>query len=227
MKKLSIGFGTLTLLGVATLCAGQDPAPPTSIQPAPVKGSSGVAPAPVNGSSRAPRAAGKRAAGAPLNRAGAVMPQLPLIVNGRRSVVAPPTKEEVARAEAEVAEAFRYKGTTAVPDRSLNSPDAQAKSVCAMLSKADFIPESRVQRFSVLDRRLTVVGWHLAVEKLEVRQNETLLRVRVAPLLRAHGEGIIGVATDYHEDYRIAGGNLQFLGSNPIPVDPIVMMGGQ
>jgi hypothetical protein len=227
MNKLSFGVGALALLGVATLGAGQDPAPPTSVPPAPVKGSSGVAPpAPVQGSTRVPAAARKRAAGAPINPTG-VIPQAPMFINGRPTPVAPPTKEDMARAEAAIAEANRYKGTTAVADKSLNPRDARVKAVCAMLSQADFIPESRVRAFSGLDPRLIVVGWGLTVVKLEVRQNDSLVRVRVGPILRAPGEGMIGVASVYHENYRIAGGKLQFLGSEPINGNPIKMMGRQ
>jgi hypothetical protein len=149
------------------------------------------------------------------------------MVNGRPTVVAPPTARDISHAQQEVAKAFQYKGTTALAHRRLNPNDAGVKAVCAMLSKADFIPGARIQRFSGLDRRFTVVGWSLTVDQMEVRANDTLVRVRAAPLLKAQGEGTIGVMTFYGENYRIAGGKLEFLGSDPIPADLRVMTSGQ
>jgi hypothetical protein len=185
-----------------------------------------LVPAPAKGSTRAARAAGKRAARAPLNQPG-VVPQAPLMVNGRASDVPPPTEQDVAREEAKAAEFLRYKGTKVVPHRSLKSPEAQVKAVCALLSQADFIPELRVRRFAGLDRRLTVVEWRLTIEKLEVRQNDTLVHVRATPIVRAPGETAIGVMTYYREDYRIAGGKLESLGGEPLPADLTIFMSGQ
>src|SRR5262249_45883843 len=127
-------------------------------------------------------------------------------------------EEEVARKKAEIADAFRYKGTTVIPDKKLNAQSPQMKAVCAMLSKADFIPEVRVRMFSGYGPLrlpdVTVVGWHLTVVKLDVRQDESLIRVRVVPRMQGTG-GTIGMLVDYHENYRLAGGQLQFLGAEP------------
>src|SRR6478752_2518181 len=88
------------------------------------------------------------------------------------------TPREAARAQREIAEAFGYKGTTAVAHSDLDPDDARVKKVCDMLTKADFVPERRVQSFSGLDASLTLVGWHLTVEKLDVRKDDSLVRVR-------------------------------------------------
>ncbi len=126
---------------------------------------------------------------------------------------------EGAEAQRNIAEAYRYTGTTVIPSRDLDAANPQVKKICEMLSGADMIPDQRVLRFSGLDPRFTVVGWHLTVEKLDVGENDSLVRIRAAPLLRAPGEGKIGVFTFYRENYRVSGGKLQFVGGEPIPKD--------
>lgn len=137
------------------------------------------------------------------------------------------TGPEVARAQREIAEAFRYKGTTAVPDRHLDADAVRVKKVCEMLSSADFVPESRLQRFAILSPRFTIVGWHLTIEDLDVRERDTLVRVRAAPTLRAPGEGTIGIDISCHETYRIAGGRIHFVGSDPIVGNEPIVFGIQ
>jgi hypothetical protein len=190
MKNRFIGIGVLVVLGISGIAASDDPAPSGAAPPAPVK---------------AP----------PRVKSGKAKQMTPIVVPPFRV----PTKEEVARKTAEIADRFRYKGTRVIPDKKLNAQDPQMKAVSAMLSKADYIPEVRVRRFTgfgPLSRPdVVVVGWHLTVEELEVRQNDSLIRVRVAPLLQGTG-GTIGMYVDYHEDYRLAGGQLQFLGADPV-----------
>ncbi|WP_165221550.1 hypothetical protein [Aquisphaera insulae] len=215
MKPFSSSVVMIMMVGFSALAAGQDPVPPTPVQPAPVKDSSDVISARIKRSGPVRAGKPKRVAVAPQNASG-ILPLAALVVNGRLMPATPPTKEEVAHAEAEIAEAFRYKGTTAALAKSLDVKDPQARAVCEMLSKADFIPEVRVQTFSTLLRtEVTVVGWHLTVVKLEVRDHDSLVRVRVAPLLQAAGEGTNGMYVTYDENFRIAGGSLQFLGVEP------------
>jgi hypothetical protein len=148
------------------------------------------------------------------------------MVNGRLTVTPPPTEQDMARAQEEVAKAFQYKGTTAVPYQKLDPDDAWVKSACKMLSEADFIPEARIRSFSGLRPRFTIVGWRLTVHQVEVRPNDTLVRVWASPRLMSEGEGIIGVMAFYGESYRIVGGELEFLDSDPITAKPPIMMGG-
>jgi len=86
------------------------------------------------------------------------------------------------------------------------------------------VPDLRVRRFSAILPEFTVVGWHLWVEDVEVREDGTFVRVRSAPLLRKLGEGTIGVLTTYPELYRIAGGELQFIDGGPMPDDMTISM---
>ena len=124
-------------------------------------------------------------------------------------------------AASEAARAFDYRGTTATPVGDLAS-DRYVQEVCALLAREDYVPAQRIQRFSSLDPSYVVVGWHLNVEAVELRPGETLVQVSSAPQLRKLGEGKIGVHTTYHEFYRIVGGELEFVGSDPIPADRTV-----
>lgn len=127
------------------------------------------------------------------------------------------TPKEIAQARRNSAEEFRYKGTTVVAGGDLDHEDVWVKKAIEILTSTDFIPDQRVQRFSSLAPKFTVVGWHLTIEVLDVREEDSFVRVRSAPLLRAPGEGHIGVFTSYREEYRIAGGELQFLRGEPMP----------
>lgn len=155
-----------------------------------------------------PLAAGPGSSGMGLDRLGG-MPQSP---------------REIARARREIAEAYRYKGTTVVAHPDLDPDDPRVKTVCEMLSRADFVPEQRVRCFSDLDPSLIVVGWHLTVERLDVRVIDSLVRVRVSPLLRGPGGRRIGVLSVFREDYRVAGGKLQFVAAEPIGLNQAIMM---
>lgn len=135
---------------------------------------------------------------------------------------APQTPEKIARMQRGLAEAFRYKGTTAVAGADLDPDDARVKKVCEMLSRADIVPELRVRCFSDLDPSLTVVGWHLTVERLDVRRNDSLVRVRVTPLLRTPDSRAMSVLSVFHEDYRIAGGKVDFMAAEPLELDQAI-----
>lgn len=231
MSKVSISVGAIMLLGAGMVASGQGVDPSTPIPPAPVKNSSapaedpsGLAPKQAEGRPR-PAAATKRKAGAPQAAPG-VSPQAPQMVNGRPTAATPPTKQDATRAQQEAAEAFRYRGTAVVPHRKLDPKDERVKAACELLSRADFVPATRIQSFSGLRPRYAIVGWRLTVHQLEERQDGTIVRAWVTPLLKAKGEGAIGVMAFYGETYRIAGGKLEFIGGDPITADPPIMMGG-
>jgi hypothetical protein len=140
-------------------------------------------------------------------------------VPGEQRDRAAPGPEEAARSRRAIAEAYRYKGTTVVASKGLDADPEHWGRISKLLSGADFVPEQRKRRFAGLPPFFSIIGWHLTVEKLEVRGDDTFVRVRAAPIPRAHGGGIAGVMDFYREDYRIAGGKLHFLGSEPIPED--------
>jgi hypothetical protein len=231
MSRISISVGTLMVLSAAMVVSGQSEDPSTPIQPAPVKNSSAPA-------KNSPRLAPKQAKGQPRSAAASerkasvpqvatgVSPQVPLMVNGRLTVTSPPTKQDVTRTQLDFAEELRYQGTTAVPYRMLDPKDERLKTICTILSEADFVPEERIRTFSSLRPRYAIFGWKLTVCQLEERQDGTLVRVWAAPLLKARGEGTTGVMAFYGESYRIAGGRLEFLGGDPITAVSPVMMGG-
>lgn len=125
----------------------------------------------------------------------------------------------IAKTEKALAEARRYKGTTAVADRKLRADDKLVKQACQLLSKADFVPELRLRRYALLDPDLLLVGWRVTIEMLQVRPSDALVQVRVAPLLWSPDGGKIGVFSFYHEEYRIARGKLQFVRGEPLPED--------
>lgn len=130
-----------------------------------------------------------------------------------------------ARARRAVAEAFRYKGTTAVPGRDLEDDDS-VLAACRLLSRADFVSEQRLRHFAGLDPSCTIVGWHLTVDGIDVRAQDTLLRVRAVPLLRAPGEGKLGLSAYYRENYRLVGGELHFISGDPVESSESIGMGG-
>lgn len=100
-------------------------------------------------------------------------------------------------------------------------------AACERLSHADFVPEERWRHFArLLDPQCTIVGWHLTVDGIDVRAQETRLRVRAVPLLRVPGEGKLGLSNYYREHYRIAGGKLRFIGGDPVESSESIGMGG-
>jgi hypothetical protein len=133
----------------------------------------------------------------------------------------PVTPRQFAAAQRRLAESLVYRGTRAIPNLDLDPDDARVQKVCAMLAKADFVPELRVRRFAGLDPAFVVVGWDLTVMKLDVRENDSLVQVAAWPQLKwAGGEGgSITCVSNYSEEYRVVGGKLQFLGGEPLKPD--------
>jgi hypothetical protein len=143
----------------------------------------------------------------------------PQIAGGRNGA------RQAAIAQQNLDASLRYKGTTAVPERNLNADQGMVKRVCEMLSSSDFVPQERQVRYAKLPPNMKIVGWHLFIEELVIRENDSSVRVRVLPELVSPGNGVITCASSYHENYHIAGGKIEFVGGDPVHEDmPIGLM---
>ena len=103
------------------------------------------------------------------------------------------------------------------------------RATCELLSRADFVPEPRLRRFTALtaewDPGMIVTGWHLTIEDIDERERESVIRVLVHADLRAPGWSTIGMAPFYRETYRIVGGKVHYVGIDPTCGDGPAMVG--
>ena len=142
------------------------------------------------------------------------------VASGRRSAgVVVPKKRVPANPEAAALqvsrqrEALRYRGLSVEPQPEAEGPELERQErICGLLSKLDFVPDNRLERFRWIGVHGGVItGWEGEIQEARAVPGGLVVTMKVYP--RHTAGGLAAVDGHAVEQYLYSGGRLRFLGS--------------